>query len=228
MTDGQAAEPPQGSPSRRALGAMESAARRAREGAGGAPLLPAPPQRRTSEPAPPERKHVQSWQPDHWLMVAVAAVALLVVGAALALVVSLASGNGPQSTATAPSTVTTPNHGGGARPAHHPPTTGSSGPSNASTTTSTPAPAAEGGAPVISALSPSTGVAGQGIEVSGSNFLSSNGQIVATFDGQVAPTRCPSQNTCAVTVPTSTGSPSAQVTITTAAGTSNAVTFTYG
>ena len=60
-----------------------------------------------------------------------------------------------------------------------------------------------------------------------SNFLSSSGQIVATFNGQVAPTSCPAQNTCTVTVPPST-SPSAQVVITTARGTSNAVTFTYG
>jgi hypothetical protein len=49
---------------------------------------------------------------------------------------------------------------------------------------------------------------------------------VATFNGQVAPTSCPAQNTCTVTVPTSSA-PSAQVVITTAGGESNAQTFTY-
>ena len=80
---------------------------------------------------------------------------------------------------------------------------------------------------MISALNPSSGPAGESVQVAGSNFLSSNGRIVATFNGQVASTSCPAQNTCTVTVPTSTGSPSAQVTITTSSGTSNAVTFTY-
>jgi hypothetical protein len=63
--------------------------------------------------------------------------------------------------------------------------------------------------------------------VSGANFLSATGQIVATFNGQVAPTSCPAQNTCAVTVPPS-NAPSAQVVITTPGGASNAETFTYG
>jgi hypothetical protein len=80
---------------------------------------------------------------------------------------------------------------------------------------------------VIASLSPASGAAGQGIQVAGANFLSSSGQIVASFNGQVAPTSCPASNTCTVTVPPMTGSSSAQVTITTASGTSNAVTFTY-
>jgi hypothetical protein len=62
--------------------------------------------------------------------------------------------------------------------------------------------------------------------ITGANFLSSNGQIVATFNGRVATTSCPAQNTCTVTVPPSTA-PSAQVVITTAGGASNAVTFDY-
>jgi hypothetical protein len=80
---------------------------------------------------------------------------------------------------------------------------------------------------VIASLSPASGTAGEGIQVAGSNFLSSSGQIVATFNGQVTATSCPAQNTCTVTVPPMSGSQSAQVTITTASGTSNAVTFTY-
>jgi hypothetical protein len=80
---------------------------------------------------------------------------------------------------------------------------------------------------VISVLSPASGPAGEGIQVAGANFLSSNGQIVASFNGEVAPTSCPAQDVCTVTVPPITGSTAAQVTITTAGGTSNAVTFTY-
>jgi hypothetical protein len=86
---------------------------------------------------------------------------------------------------------------------------------------------APSGPPVISSLSPASGAAGQSITIAGSNFLSTSGQIVATFNGQVAPTSCPAQNTCTVTVPPSTAS-SAQVVITTAGGSSNAMTFTYG
>jgi hypothetical protein len=80
---------------------------------------------------------------------------------------------------------------------------------------------------VISALSPASGAAGQGIQVAGANFLSSDGQIVASFNGQVAPTSCPAQNVCTVTVPPMSAPGFALVTITTAVGTSNAVTFTY-
>jgi hypothetical protein len=96
-----------------------------------------------------------------------------------------------------------------------------------STTTSTAPPATPGGPPVIASLSPASGTAGQGIQVAGSNFLSSSGEIVASFNGEVAPTECPAANTCTVTVPPMSGSSSAQVTITTASGTSNAVTFNY-
>jgi hypothetical protein len=80
---------------------------------------------------------------------------------------------------------------------------------------------------VISSLSPASGAAGVGVQVAGTNFLSSDGQIVASFNGEVAPTNCPAQNVCTVTVPPLAGPTAAQVTITTAGGTSNAVTFTY-
>ncbi len=77
-------------------------------------------------------------------------------------------------------------------------------------------------------MNPASGMAGQAIGVSGANFLSANGQIVATFNGQVAPTSCPSPTTCSVTVPPLTQASVALVTITTSSGTSNAVHFTYG
>ena len=81
---------------------------------------------------------------------------------------------------------------------------------------------------MISSLSPSTGTAGQAVQVSGANFLSPDGHIVATFNGQVVPTSCPAENACTPTVPSSSGATSVQVRITTAGGTSNSVTFTYG
>src|SRR5580704_7638047 len=49
MTEVPASEPPQGTPGRRALGAMESAVRRVRESAGEPPVLPS-----TSAPRPTE------------------------------------------------------------------------------------------------------------------------------------------------------------------------------
>ena len=239
MRDGQGAEPPQGTPSTRALGAMESAVRRAREAAGGAPPPPPPPQRLPPEsPArvpSPTPSLGSARQTDRWLIGAVVVVAVLLVVAAIGLAVSLANGNGSPR-ATTSSVVTTPSHAGGSHQAHHPSTSGGGSPSATSpssngstndTTTSTTPPGVPGGAPVISALNPSSGPAGESVQVAGSNFLSTNGRIVATFDGQVASTSCPAQNTCTVTVPAATGSPSAQVTITTSSGTSNAVTFTY-
>ena len=231
MTDGHAAEPPQGTPSSRALGAMESAVLRAREAAGAVSVPPPLSQGRSADPpaASPAKDH----RLDRWLVTAVVIVGALVVAAATGLAVSLATVNGTPKAATSPATVRTPGHGAAVPPAHH--STGPEGGSSArpspstdaTTTTPSTVPASPSGPPVISALSPSTATAGQAVQIAGSNFLSSNGQIVATFNGQVAATTCPTQNTCNVTVPPSVGLPSAQVTINTASGTSNAMTFTY-
>jgi IPT/TIG domain len=283
MTEGPASEPPQGTPGRRALGAMESAVRRVRESAGEPPMPPSvvvrrPPERPTlTEPRATERgpTHPRPTQPnlppgradapvavettqpsseggsrwgdrrsERWLAGAVIAVAVLVVGAAVALAASL-SGNGAP--APSPVTVAAPTvpHGhahagntsghGGATPSVRPSTSTTSPPAASSTTSttgttttaSTP-PAVPGAAPVIAGLNPASGGPGQTVQVAGANFLSTSGQIVATFNGQVAPTSCPAQNTCMVTVPPMTGSSSAQVVITTANGASNPETFTYG
>jgi hypothetical protein len=225
MSDERAAEPPPGSPGQRALGAMESAVRRARETAraGATPIGPAPYRPVPHDPgavgAQPSRSGRPPGRSERWLIGSVAVVAALVVAAAIALVVSVSTGPsalGP--TAAGTSTVPSP-----PRPA----SPGARSGGGHGTTTSTTLAGATGGPPVISSLSPASGAAGQAIVVAGANFLSSSGQIVATFNGQVAPTSCPAQNTCNVTVPASP-SPSAQVAITTAGGTSNPVTFTYG
>lgn len=225
MPDEHAAEPPPGNPGQRALGAMESAVRRARETAG-APPLPHPPSPRARpaarpvDAAPPPGNDPLSDRPDRWLIRSVAVAAALVVAAAIALIVSLSSSSAPPSSTAA----------GGSHTSTAPPSTKGQGGASTSTTgsnTSTTVAVAPGGPPVISSLDPSSGSAGQSVTVAGGNFLSTSGQIVATFNGQVAPTSCPAQNTCTITVPSST-SPSAQVVITTSGGTSNAVTFTYG
>ena len=93
---------------------------------------------------------------------------------------------------------------------------------------SVPGMATTGPAPLLSSLSPSTGGSGQQVTVSGTDFLSADGEIVAHFGGQSAATSCPSQTLCLVTVPLLPGSPrSVPVSITTDAGTSATLDFHY-
>ena len=233
MTDGPearpgGAQPPAGTPSPRALGAMESAVRRVRaSNTVASPDAPTPPDP-YRPPAPtvtPARRRDGVWTrwtaggSDRWLVGAVIAAAVAVVVLAVALILSLQGGSTRVAT---PPVSTVAASGGGHHHARNPPATSST------TTTSTTIAATPGGPPVIDSLSPSSGAAGQTITITGANFLSSDGHIVAAFNGQVAPTACPTQNTCTVTGPPSNGAPSAQVTVSTASGASNAVLFTYG
>jgi len=88
---------------------------------------------------------------------------------------------------------------------------------------------AAGPGPTLSTLTPSGGSAGQSVVISGTSFMSADGHIVARFGAQTAPTRCPDLTSCTVTVPPLAGPLNAvPVTITTDAGVSNALTFTYG
>ena len=107
-------------------------------------------------------------------------------------------------------------------------------PSARSTTTSTMspsgtlAPASGSSPPTISLLTPSTGSPGQRVLISGTDFLSANGQIVASFGGVMAPTSCSTSTSCTATVPVQPGASSrVQVTITTDTGTSNGEWFVY-
>ena len=242
MPDERTAETPQGTPGQRALGAMESAVRRARESASAPPLsappLPRgrPPTRRAEDAPPPEDRQapagameaLPSARPDGWLVVAVAVVAVLVLAAAIALIVSSSGSSAPSSSTVATSgrASTVPSHSPSTRPRRGAPGAATPTTSAPTASTSTTVAVAPAGPPLISSLSPASGSAGQSVTVSGANFLSTTGQIVATFNGQVAPTSCPAQNTCTVTVPSS-NAPSAQVVITTAGGASNAEIFTY-
>jgi hypothetical protein len=150
----------------------------------------------------------------------VLAVAALVLVATTALVVTITTHGNPD---TSP-----PPTSGGAGPsrANPPPsrTPGSAGTVPGSTA---PNPATGGAVPVLASVSPASGGAGQVLQVSGSGFLSGDGQIVARFSGQVAPTSCPNQASCTVTVPSLGASSSVTLTITTNAGTSNTLTFDY-
>jgi hypothetical protein len=91
-----------------------------------------------------------------------------------------------------------------------------------------PTLAGPGGPPALSALAPASGQAGQTVTVTGSNFLSSSGQISAQVGGQPAPVACPDQDTCTVVIPPDPGpTPATSVTVTTDSGTSNALVFTF-
>jgi hypothetical protein len=240
---GHGGEPdPPGTPGLRALGAMAAAARRAREVQEGGPPtraveIPLDDEPPSSSPSPAPHPAAESLPREASarrspLEVAVWIVAAMILVAAGALAVSLAtSGNGGGPSTTPPASAqnaapTTP-HGTPGGKGSGPSTSPGSSNTTTTTTTTTALPNASG-PPVIAALNPASGSAGQAIQVAGANFLSSSGQIIATFDGQVASTRCPAQNTCSVTVPPAPpGSGTAQVVITTAGGTSNTMTFTY-
>ena len=103
--------------------------------------------------------------------------------------------------------------------------TSTSSPSSRSGTTTT---GPSGPGPHITSLSPSQGPAGQSVSITGTNLVSANGQVLAKFGGQVAPTSCSSATTCSATAPSSpSGSNHVPVTVTTSAGTSNSLNYTY-
>jgi hypothetical protein len=85
-----------------------------------------------------------------------------------------------------------------------------------------------GSAPRLFTVSPSTAEPGQALTISGSNFFSPDGLVQATVGGADAPTRCPTETVCVVTVPQGLGSPrSLALTIETEDGTSNTLFVAY-
>ncbi len=226
----------------RALGAMAEAARRSREGADGKAGATTPPIRSPkTDPHPvaavaPPVDEARSNR-ERRLKASVALVGGVVVVAAISLGISSASHDRSalehRSSRTGAG-VTLPTRPRSAPATTGPLSTGSSpttGPSPATasspSTTAAPPPAS-GPGPVLSALAPSSGSPGQSVVVVGMGFLSSDGTVLATFDGQVAPTVCPIETSCTVTVPTMSDQPSTvPITITTTSGTSNALSFAY-
>ena len=114
-------------------------------------------------------------------------------------------------------------HGSPAPPQASPPVR-PAGRAGSGTTTTSSIPSGPG--PTITALDPSTGSAGQSVTIEGSGLFSADGQVAAYFNGQVVPTTCPSQTSCTATVPAGAPGPET-VTVSTDAGTSNGLTFTY-
>lgn len=103
-------------------------------------------------------------------------------------------------------------------------------PVNASPTTApaaTTAPATLAAGPVMSAIEPPAGDAGQSVTIVGSGFFSTTGEVFATFEGHVVPTRCPTEQRCIATVPNSGRGETAEVQIHAAGSASNSLTFTY-
>ncbi len=131
------------------------------------------------------------------------------------------------------------------RPAPTRPTTTTTTTTNAASTTTLPptttstlataAPAPSGhrsgrGAaapPRLAALEPAAGRPGATITLVGSGFLSQSGLILADFGAEPAPTRCPSQNRCLVTVPPGRPGTEVVVRVRTSAGSSGGLPFSY-
>jgi IPT/TIG domain len=91
-------------------------------------------------------------------------------------------------------------------------------------TTAATSPASSSEGPVLTSLEPDSGAAGETLILSGRGITSANGTIVATFDSRPAPTRCPSEQRCLVTVPAGLKG-SVAVRLQTESGSSNALTF---
>jgi hypothetical protein len=221
-------------PGQRALGAMAEAARRAREVSTrtepeGCTTTPVP-----GAPVPGPIRIPHDEPPEHagrvrQLEVSILVLAILVLVSAIALGVSLGDHGSPAAPPRSSGSTARPpaRHQEGG---HHS-TAAAASPAPGGTTPAAPAasvPPVVGNAPLLSALSPHTGGAGQVVVVSGANLMSADGMVLARFGGQEAPTSCPVQTSCTVTVPANVAQGGVvPVTITTDAGTSNALTFDY-
>jgi IPT/TIG domain len=156
------------------------------------------------------------------------------VGILVLAVIGLALGLALQSPAT-PGTgrAGSTHHGGGptskgkaANPSASKSTPGTGG--SASTTSPPARSPASGAAPRLVSASPDAGRAGETVVIDGSALFSTDGEVVAYFGGAQAPTSCSSQTSCTVTVPELGPRPSTEdLTVVTASGTSNVLTFHY-
>lgn len=237
-------------PSQQATQALADAVRRARAAHGEeAPAEitePVPVVRPASaQPPAPARPagRARTGSSPRWLVRGIAAVAVLAVllGAAdLALLLgnrhpSPAPGHGaavptllpaPSTTAKPAPGTTKPRTSSTIPTTTRPSTTAST--STTTTSTTTP-PARAGGAPRLASITPARGRPGTVVLLQGSGFISPRtGVVVAHVGGQAAPTRCPAPTSCEVTIPQlGRGRRTVSVTITTDAGTSNALRFRY-
>lgn len=214
---------------RRAMDALDELSKRNQANWHGEALAPVPPALTSvaltpAEPSPPVRGHFWSaaggdggWfrTPRRFVPITLMIAAVL-TAAGLALAESIHS---PQ--VIRQGTSHPPNPTSTSAPA----ASSSSTTLPATTTPSAPPPKATSGL-VLEALSPGAGSAGQQITLSGSGFIGAHGYIAATFDGVVVPTRCPTEQTCIVTIPAG-GSGEATVRLRTSAGESNPLVFRF-
>lgn len=154
----------------------------------------------------------------------------LVVGSSSHPTATVRTNSHPPTTAHPPTTLAKP------RPAPAPssttPATQAPAPPTTVPTTAPPPPplpqATSPAAPQLTAISPAGGAPGQVVKVFGANLISSNGIVVASFNGQLTRTDCPVTTACDVTVPSLGPTPgTAIVTVTTAQGRSNGLAFSY-
>lgn len=102
-----------------------------------------------------------------------------------------------------------------------------------STSTSRPSVASarvhNGPKPVLAAISPASGRAGESVTLRGHGFFSKDGQITVMFGLMQAPVSCPNETTCHATVPPrrAKSSGTVGVTVSTETGGSNQLTFKY-
>ncbi len=85
-----------------------------------------------------------------------------------------------------------------------------------------------GSQPWLFTVIPSVAASGQVLTISGANFFSPDGRVQASVGGHDAPTRCPTEAVCVVTVPQDLGPPRRlSLTIETETGTSNTLFVSY-
>ena len=102
--------------------------------------------------------------------------------------------------------------------------------STAPPATAAPTTAASGPGPVVASARPAAGRPGQRITLVGRDFYSSNGVVTVRFGATEGGVSCPTRTLCRVTVPTVAGARPGRtllLTVSTAAGTSPPVVFTY-
>lgn len=113
-------------------------------------------------------------------------------------------------------------------PAHSPTPVLATPPARPAPPPSTALQGATAGGPVLAALAPAAGAAGATVTISGTNLFSADGTILVTFGDRAAPTRCPSERRCLVTVPAGAGAGgTTTVRLRTSQGLSNTLAFRY-
>lgn len=201
-------------------------------------LPPAP--RPGSAPAASLRALALRHRQEHRLRTAIAGMAVLAVIGGAATVGALASRHPTSSTSAAPAAslhstpppatgVRHPSPSAAARPGGTPPASTQARGQPATAISAPAVPPGPGSAtPYLTTLVPSSGPAGQPVLVAGAGIYSADGLVVGRVGGEQVPIRCPSSDTCILTVPAAPpGTSRVPVTVTTQSGTSNALWFTF-